>query len=95
MALLTIARRGSRHLPDPFRALQLQIRLSRLSGEVGALERAERGAFAIAFHLQATILAYEQTLQEACWLAEIPVTVDGPVGRLMAEATLQRAGWSW
>ena len=66
--------------PDPFRVLETQARLTRLSEEMEKLDRTAcvggRG-YAPAFHLRAAMLAYERTLQEACWLADVPVTVDG------------------
>jgi hypothetical protein len=95
VAVLTITRRHLSRLPDPFRVLQVQQRLSRLTEERNRLEHDDVDRFAVGFHLQAVVLAYEHTLQEACWLAEIPVSVDGAVGRLLAEASLQQAGWSW
>jgi hypothetical protein len=96
MALLALARWQRPAAPDPFRVLETQARLSRLQAEIEALDRTDWGhRYALAFHLQAVLLAYEHTLQEACWLARLPVTVDGPTGRLLAEAHLQAAGWSW
>ena len=41
------------------------------------------------------MLAYERTLQEACWLADLPITVAGGADRLVAEFSLREAGWSW
>jgi hypothetical protein len=84
--------------PDPFRVLELQARLTRLSRELERLDQPARAGargFAPAFHLRAALLAYERTLQESCWLAEIPVTVDGIAGRLLAELELREAGWTW
>jgi hypothetical protein len=84
--------------PDPFRLLETQARLTRLSVELEKLDRTAcvggRG-YAPAFHLRAAMLAYEHTLQEACWLAHLPITVDGGAGRLLAEFSLREAGWSW
>ena len=84
--------------PDPFRLLETQARLTRLSEEMEKLDRTAcvggRG-YAPAFHLRAAMLAYERTLQEACWLADLPITVDGSAGRLLAEVSLREAGWTW
>ena len=84
--------------PDPFRLLETQARLTRLSEEMEKLDRTAcvggRG-YAPAFHLRAAMLAYERTLQEACWLADLPITVDGRADRLLAEVSLREAGWTW
>ncbi len=84
--------------PDPFRLLETQARLTRLAEELDRLDRPAcvggRG-YAPAFHLRAALLAYERTLQEACWLADLPLTVDGHGGRLLAEVALHEAGWTW
>ena len=60
--------------------------------EIGA---ADVSGYAPAFHLRAAMLAYERTLQDACWIAELPITVDGSAGRLLAEVSLREAGWTW
>jgi hypothetical protein len=84
--------------PDPFRLLETQARLTRLSGELEKLDRTAcvggRG-YAPAFHLRAAMLAYQRTLQDACWIADLPITVDSSAGRLLAEVSLREVGWTW
>lgn len=82
--------------PDPFRTLELQSRLTRLADELEALECESARRFARGHHARAALLAYEQTLDEACALAGLPVpTGTGPEHRLVAEASLLQAGWKW
>ena len=82
--------------PDPFRTLALQARLTRLVGEMAALDRDPSPRFARAHHARAACRAYDQTLAEACEVAGLPVpTGSGPESRLLAEAGLLQAGWTW
>lgn len=82
--------------PDPFRTLELQARLSRLSKEMEALGCEPTPRFARRHHGQAATRAYDQTLAESCRVAGLAVPhVDGPSERLLAEASLLQAGWSW
>jgi hypothetical protein len=86
--------------PDPFRTLELQQRLSRLSSELGTIddgrEASGRQQFASGFHATAALLAYDRTLDEACELAGLPAPEgDGPTRRILAEASLMQAGWTW
>jgi hypothetical protein len=82
--------------PDPFRTLELQDRLSRLSCELVSLGAGGDQEFARGFHATAALMAYDRTLDEACQLAGLPV-VDGagPTHRILAEAALSQAGWTW
>lgn len=82
--------------PDPFRTLELQQRLSRLSAELVMLQDESGQVYAAGHHLRAALLAYDQTLREACLLVGVPVGEStGPADRLMAEAGLAQAGWTW
>jgi hypothetical protein len=82
--------------PDPFRTLELQQRLTRLSREIWVHSNSGGHEFASGFHSRAALLAYDRTLDEACQAAGVPVPDgEGPTRRLMAEATLCQAGWHW
>jgi hypothetical protein len=82
--------------PDPFRTLELQDRLSRLSRELVSLGAGVEHEFATGFHATAALMAYDRTLDEACQLAGLPVAEGtGLTHRLLAEATLSQAGWTW
>jgi len=88
--------RVERPTQDPFRTLELQARLSRLAGEMDTLDRTHSPRFALRHHAQAATRAYDQTLAEACALAELPVpSGNRPSDRLLAEASLLQAGWTW
>ena len=77
--------RPERAALDPFRTLELQARLSRLAREMDALDRSHSPP-----------RAYDQTLAEACARAELPVpSGNRPSDRLLAEASLLQAGWTW
>jgi hypothetical protein len=81
---------------DPFRTLELQARLTRLTRELDQLDRGSNRQFARRHHSRAALLAYDQTLDEACELIGRPVTEpDEAQHRLLAEATLLQAGWTW
>ncbi len=82
--------------PDPFRTWELQARLSRLSAEIAAMDQEPVARFALRHHALAAMKAYDRTLAEACALAGLPIsTVEGRAERLIAEAQLSQAGWSW
>ena len=82
--------------PDPFATLALQARLTRLVGEMAALDSDPSPRFARAHHARAACRAYDQTLVEACEVAGLPVpTGSGADARLLAEARLLQAGWTW
>lgn len=82
--------------PDPFRTLELQHRLTRLSREIWVHSNGGSHEFASGFHGRAALLAYDRTLDEACQLAGVPLPEDeGSTRRLLAEAALCQAGWSW
>ena len=82
--------------PDPFRTLELQQRLTRLSREIWVHSNGASHEFASGFHGRAALMAYDRTLDEACVLAGIPLPEgEGSTRRLLAEAALCQAGWSW
>ena len=82
--------------PDPFRTLELQQRLTRLSREIWVHSNSGGHEFASGFHSRAALLAYDRTLEEACQLAGAPLPEgEGSARRLMAEASLLQAGWNW
>jgi len=81
---------------DPFRTLELQARLSRLSREIELLDLEPAPRFALGHHAQAAIRAYDQTLADACRLQGLPTPDgNGATDRLLAEAALSQAGWTW
>lgn len=86
-----------RRAPDPFQTLELQLRLSRLATELDTLSRGRAPVFALAHHAAAATLAYDQTLAEACRLIGAPVPPGRlhPSQRLLMEAELVNAGWTW
>ncbi|HEY9409448.1 MAG TPA: hypothetical protein VIP77_07695 [Jiangellaceae bacterium] len=80
---------------DPFATLAVQLRLSRLTAEIGHLER-DQGRWARAHHLVAANAAYDDLLAEAARLSGVAVPDAAPaVRRLMIEAQLRHDGWSW
>lgn len=81
--------------PDPFQTLALQARLTRLASEIQSLDGEPGLTFAGNHHSRAAQMAYEQTLDDACRLIGVPVEGGGPTHRLMAEARLIHAGWTW
>lgn len=82
--------------PDPFATLELQHRLSRLSSELHRLNWDTSKEFAVGHHARAAMLAYEHTLADACRLMGLDISdAHGPTNRLLAEASLFKAGWSW
>ena len=89
--------RWRRRAPDPFATLELQLRLGRLAAELDTLSRGSASVFALAHHAEAATRAYEQTLAEACRLvgAPVPEGSGGPSRRLLMEAELVNAGWTW
>ena len=88
--------RTGRVTADPFRTLELQSRLSRLSREIELLDRESAPRFALGHHAQAAIRAYDQTLADACRLQGLPAPQgEGATDRLLAEAALLQAGWTW
>ena len=87
---------GASPAPDPFRTLELQHRLTRLSREIWVHSNGTGHEFANGFHSRAALIAYDRTLDESCQLAGVPVPEgEGSTRRLMAEATLSQAGWNW
>ena len=88
--------RVERPCQDPFKTLELQARLTRLADEMTALDRESSPRFALRHHAMAATRAYDQTLAAACALAGLPVSPgDGSSDRLLAEARLLQAGWTW
>lgn len=82
--------------PDPFLTLELQTRLARLSAELRGLDVRRTGRLGSWHHTRAAQEAYERTLDDACALAGLPVEPGrGHAHRLLAEASLQSAGWRW
>jgi hypothetical protein len=82
--------------PDPFRTLELQHRLTRLSREIWVHSSGPGREFARGFHGRAALIAYDRTLDEACQLAGLPLPEgEGSTRRLLAEAALSQAGWNW
>lgn len=76
-ALVDRRRRSRARRADPFDALEVQLSLARLEGEIERLRAYGGRDFAQAHHLRAAILAYEQLLTQACRMAGIdPPTVD-------------------
>lgn len=87
--------RRRRTVVDPFSALEVQLALSRIEGEIAALQH-DDGRFARGHHLIAARLAFDQLLDQACRLAgvhELPES--GSLRRMMAEVELRARGWSW
>ena len=81
---------------DPFETLLVQERLARLSGELAQLDHPGNRRFGSWHHVRAAQEAYERTLDDACRLAGLHVEHGrGPAHRLLAEVTLQEAGWRW
>ena len=81
---------------DPFKTLELQARLSRLARELEELQCESSPRFAVGHHARAAMRAYDQTLADACELVGLPVPPgDGASTRLLAEASLLHAGWTW
>lgn len=82
--------------PDPFLTLELQTRLARLTAELQGLDAGGTRHFGSWHHTRAAKEAYERTLDDACELAGLPVEPGrGPGHCLLAELTLQNAGWRW
>jgi len=83
---------------DPFAALGVQFALGRLTAELEALA-ADREVFARGFRVAATQAAYDDVLEQACVLAQVPVQRDKhdnrEVTRLIEEAALAERGWNW
>ncbi|RYV51892.1 hypothetical protein EUA98_06460 [Pengzhenrongella frigida] len=83
--------------PNPFEVLRIQTRLSAVADEVRALERDET-VFARAHHLEATQVAYDALLAEACVLAGVATRPSAPGDegeRFREEVELAERGWSW
>ena len=87
--------RRSRVDADPFETLRVQSSLARLECEIDRLRGDDEG-FAIAHHLRAAVLAYDDLLGEARRLAgmEEP-SRRGSAGRLLTVAELHARGWDW
>lgn len=81
---------------DPFDTLAVQQRLSRLAGELRALDTQDRLRMGGWHRVRAVQDAYERTLDDACRLAGIEVEDGhGIAHRLLAEAALEARGWRW
>ncbi|TDD72415.1 hypothetical protein E1262_03705 [Jiangella aurantiaca] len=80
---------------DPFETLTVQLRLTRVVGEIRRLE-CDQGRWARAHHLAAATRAYDDLLIDAARLAGMPVPdAPPPVRRMMIESALRHDGWSW
>lgn len=78
---------------DPMRTLELQTRLSRLSGEIRRCQ-AHRG-FAAAHHTRAAVSAYETTLRQSLRHVGADDAVH-PAGDIISlELDLAARGWQW
>ena len=88
------------HAPavDPFAALGVQFALGRLTAELEALA-ADDQVFARGIRVAATQAAYDDVLEQACVLAQVPRQRDKhdnrEVTRLIEEAALAERGWTW
>lgn len=86
------------YVPDPFRTLGVQLRLSRLAAQLRDPEQHD-GRFGRARRRQTTLDAYDEALAEACRLAGAPLYrlpgMDRELGRQMEELALDDRGWSW
>lgn len=89
---------GSGHFADPFRTLAVQLRLSRLAGELRDLEQ-HSGRLSRSRRRQGALDAYDDALAEACRLAGAPLIriagMDREVGRQLEELSLADRGWTW
>ena len=88
--------------PDPFDALDVQVRLGQVAALVRALE-SDPKVWARGKRMQATQAAYDDLLAEACELAGVEVppldraatrALDDPE-RFREELELASRGWSW
>ena len=88
--------RRSRAAVDPFETLRVQSSLARLEREIDRLRGDDEG-FAVAHHLRAAVLAYDDLLGEARRLAgmEQKPSRGGSAGRLLTVAELHARGWDW
>jgi hypothetical protein len=85
----------SRVVIDPFETLRVQRSLARLEREIDRLRSDDKG-FAVAHHLRAAVLAYDDLLGEARRLAGMEETpARGSAGRLLTVAELHARGWDW
>ncbi|GEA84147.1 MAG: hypothetical protein NVV70_14440 [Cellulomonas sp.] len=90
-----------RHEPpvttNPFDALWVQDRLTKVADHVRQLESDTRG-YARAERIIASQLAYDQLLAKACGLAGVqvvPSPLGDPAERFREEVELASRGWSW
>jgi len=96
-------RRSSRSAePDPFEVLAVQMRLAAVAAQLRSLEFGDQRTWALAKRLEATQVAYDDLLAEACRLAGITPDVPPPgvrrrsePERLSDELALAQRGWSW
>jgi len=82
---------------DPFDALWVQDRLTKVADHVRRLEQDTRG-YARAERILSSQLAYDQLLAKACGLAGVdvqPVPRGDPTERFREEVELAERGWSW
>lgn len=82
-------------MADPFETLTVQLRLTRIVGEIRRLER-DQGRWARAHHLAAATRAYDDLLADAARLAGMPLPdAAPPIRRVMIESALRHDGWDW
>ena len=82
---------------DPFDALWVQDRLTKVADHVRRLEGDTRG-YARAERIIASQLAYDQLLAEACRMAGVevrPHAKGDPAERFREEVELASRGWAW
>ncbi|GEL94163.1 hypothetical protein [Cellulomonas composti] len=83
--------------PDPFDALWVQDRLTKVADHVRELEL-DPHLYARAERIIATQLAYDQLLAKACGMAGVEVeahALGDPGERFREEVELTSRGWSW
>jgi len=87
------SRRGPAPM-DPFRALDVQTRLTELARAITRIENTPE-LFARAHHWRAYQGAYEGALREACVLAGVDRGTTTAADRLTLELELTARGWTW
>ncbi|ACQ81435.1 hypothetical protein Bcav_3191 [Beutenbergia cavernae DSM 12333] len=79
---------------DPFRALDVQTRLSELARAITRIENTP-DLYARVHHWRAYQGAYEGALHEACVLAGLDEDAADSADRFTLELELAARGWSW
>lgn len=86
--------RRARRPMDPFRALDVQTRLTDLAQAITRIENSP-ALFARVHHWRAYQGAYEGALREACALAGVDRSTTDAADRLTMELELTSRGWTW